>query len=42
MNILFSLENISFKESICFILSDEEDVAFDESVHFGFWVQREN
>ena len=41
MNIIFSLENISFKESICFILSDE-DVAFDETVHFGFGVQREN
>lgn len=33
-----SLENISFKESVCFILSDEEDVAFD-GLALWLWVQ---
>lgn len=42
MKIIFKLESTPFRESTGFIPSDERDVAFDETVHLGFWVQREN
>lgn len=35
MKIIFRLESTPFKGSLCSLPSDEEDVAFDETVHLG-------